>query len=1025
MYSKFLIANGCRAFLCAAVCVCAFLLNQEPRLRTPVEGEEEEEGKAWGAMEWWYAQRSYPNELIPHGAFARANSHATKLRNAKATRGISSLGPPPWRSLGPNNVAGRILSLAIDPVTPDIIWAGSAGGGLWKSTTRGAGPAAWMYVNTGYPSMAVSTIAIDPVTPSVMYAGTGEISLYRRPLIGISGARASYGMGILKSTDSGNSWNITPLTFAFPEITAIQKIVINPLNHSTIFAATSEGTYRSTNGGSSWMHVHTVLMAMDIVLDPVDTTNVFVACGNLNSSEDPGLYKSSDAGSTWNKLAGGLPSSNFGRTSLAISPANHLLIVAGIANASTSGMHGLYKSTDGGTTWSLATSTNYAGSQGWYNNAVALHPLHPETLFCSGIDLYKSVNGGLKLSPRSNWMYGFKGVLTPGGNEGPPEYMHADHHAILFDPTNPRTMYFGTDGGVFASTDGGETFSGRNGGLVTAQFYPGFAVSSRDSVIALGGLQDNGVLKYSGIPSWGKVDGGDGGWCAIDAGNPNVMFDEYIYLSISRSTNGGASFSSSSSGLTTGPSVANFIAPFVMAPSNSSVLYAGAKSVLKSTNSGSTWFSPAGGVQLNGTSISCLGVSWSSPDTLMAATGTGALGASTLFQLFASTNGGSSWRNVTGSIPPRYITDIMFSPENGSTVYVTLSGFGTGHIFKSTTLGESWSDISGNLPDIPHQAVAVDPGDPQRLYVGTDLGVFHSSDDGAHWEDYNDGMPPAMVMDLVITESNSSLRAVTFGSGAWERYLKRSPELRLLTLNSGEAVIAGEEFTIRWDEKYIETVGIDYSPDDGLTWSPLADGIPASAHAFAWSVPVIETRGARIRIRSEADGALSDASDSVFAVLIDPDILPGWNLLSVPFDIVDNSSQVVFPGSISKAYRFEVNYRESEVLQSGSGYWLKFEHPQNMEFAIPATRDDTILLHAGWNLIGSIGRPFPVDSIQQEPADVIVGNIFGFDGGYFIADTLQPGIGYWVKSASEGRLFLGELIHGVAFIHRDRFPKRL
>jgi photosystem II stability/assembly factor-like uncharacterized protein len=654
-------------------------------------GQPEKEREAWGAFEWWYAQRALPFDLIPPHAFQQAASYAKASFKKEAVREGSSVFQSEWESLGPINVGGRVLSIALNPLNSDIIWAGSASGGLWKSTTAGAGMAGWSYVNTGFPTLSVSTIAIDQSDPDVMYIGTGEISRYQRPLVGTPGARASYGMGILKSTDGGNTWNTTGLTWAFPQITAIQKIVINPLNTGTIYAATSEGTYKSTNAGITWMQSHSVLMAMDIVINPVDTTMLYVACGNLNSSPNPGIYFTQDAGETWIKLQSGLPSSNFGRTALTISPSNPSIVYAGISNGVSSAIIGLYKTTNAGTTWSLASAANYVGAQGWYDNVIAVHPTDPTIIYCSGFDIYRSTNGGSTLSV----------VSTPS--------VHVDHHAIAFDPNNPSIMYFGTDGGLYRSTNGGDTYTNINGGFVTTQFYPGLATGSNDTNKALGGLQDNGTLRYDGSLYWQQVFGGDGGWCAIDPSNNNIMYYEFQYLQLYKSTNGGGTAFPVMSGLPTGSGNANFIPPFVISPSSPNVLYAGNKYVYKTTTGGSSWFSPSGATSFNGTPVACIGVSWTSPDTLVAATGTGTLGATPTFEVFASTNGGQSWSNVTASLPNRYPTDIEFDPTNSSVVYITFSGYGTSHVFRSTDVGQTWIDISGNMPDIPHQSITVDP----------------------------------------------------------------------------------------------------------------------------------------------------------------------------------------------------------------------------------------------------------------------------------------------------------------------------
>lgn len=648
---------------------------------------------------------------------------------------------------------------------------------------------------------------------------------------------------------------------------------------------------------------------------------------------------------------------------------------------------------------------NYVSSQGWYDNVVAVHPRSPDTVYAAGLDIYKATDGGTTLVDKSDWSAGYYGAVPPGGPEGPGVYAHADHHAIAFDPANPQVMYFGCDGGVFKSTDGGESFFGCNGGFVTTQFYSGFANSSLDSAVALGGLQDNGSLEYQGNNVWSKVYGGDGGWCAIDPTNDNIMYEEYVDLAISKSIDGGLSWFGISFTITT----ANFIAPFVLCPSNSTVLYAGDTKVHKSTNVGASWFVPSGPADLNGTPVSCIGVSWTSTDTLMAATGTGALGATAVFQVFASTNGGSNWLNVTDSLPNRYPTQITFDPTKSSTVYMTYSGYGTPHVFRTTNLGQTWTNITANLPDIPHQSIAVDSGDPGSLYVGTDLGVFHSSDNGVSWEDYNAGLPPVMVLDLKVCNANGALRAATFGSGVFQRYLTRTPQLSLLSPNGGEYLVSGRTEVIRWSDNYLSLVKIEFSPDNGSHWSMVADSVAAAGGSYSWVVPDIGTTQGRIRVSEATSGVPVSVSDTTFTIVLNPGVDAGWNLISVPLAVADPRVTTIFPTAISSAFGYSSGYVIRDTLLQGVGYWLKFAVPQITPMTGDSILVDTINVRKGWNIIGSISRPVAVSGIAELPAGIVQSQYFGYQSGYTMADTLQPECGYWVKVSSQGQLVLSAL----------------
>jgi photosystem II stability/assembly factor-like uncharacterized protein len=770
----FLLTLGIIALLSLAV----WALPKAPRL---AEREyENEQGHAAEAFEWWYGQRA-TNGYVDSKAYLAAFQYS---RSVLASRMLSSkefsVDTTNWHSIGPNNVGGRTLAIAIHPTQPNVIWAGAATGGLWKSTTGGVGAAAWTYVNTGFPTVSVSTIVIDPSSQNTLYIGTGEFKRYSQPgQIGTPGARATYGLGILKSTDGGTTWSQTGLNWQLQDYKSIQRIVIHPTNRQILYAATSDGVYKTTDGGNTWSQSLATPATMDIVINPFTPSVLYASCGQLNTSPNPGLYKTTNDGASWTQLSGGLPTTNFGRTALALyaSPTTEI-VFAGVGDASAL-TASLYKTTNGGMTWTLANSNNYASQQSWYDNTVAVKPTDSSKVYSAGLDIYLSTTGGTSPVQMSFWYAGYGGVVPAGGAEGPTNYVHADHHIIAFDPSNPTRMFFGCDGGIFESTDGGQTFAGRNGGYATTEFYNGFASATTDSLVAYGGLQDNGTLKFEGSLSWNKTYGGDGGWCAIDPVNKNIAYEEYVYLDISKTTDGGQTWYSAAPSVSGNSSETNFISPFVVCPSNGNVLYAGARTVYKSIDGGTSWTATNGGQLLNGTQLSCLATSWHSTDTVYAGTGTSISTPSYSTgtnQIFFTSNGGTNWINVTanytGGLPTRFPTDLYVSPQDSRVVYLTYSGYGTPHVFKSTNAGQNWMNITANLPDIPVQSVLTDDQYPNDIYVGTDLGVYRSTDGGMSWSQFSTGMPPAMILDLSISPKNRVLRAATFGNGVYEHGLK-------------------------------------------------------------------------------------------------------------------------------------------------------------------------------------------------------------------------------------------------------------
>jgi len=340
---------------------------------------------------------------------------------------------------------------------------------------------------------------------------------------------------------------------------------------------------------------------------------------------------------------------------------------------------------------------------------------------------------------------------------------------VVYHPTNPDIIYFANDGGVFRTLNGGRTFQCCNAGYQTSQFYAGFSCSRNDSLLCIGGFQDNSTAIYDGQLAWHvRLIGGDGGWAAIDSNNDDfVMYGSWQFLNLLKSTNGGQSwFDIPVPNLTGGPT--SFIGPFVVGRDDSDVLYAGRDVIYKSTNGGATWAPTNNGFALDGNPVLAMAISPVNSEVVYAAT-------APLLQrpgVFRTTNGGITWENVTGSLPNRFPGDIAVDPIDDATVYLAFSGFGSSHLFKSTNHGDTWIDIGQDLPDVPTSAVIVDPEYPNHIYVGNDLGVYVSIDGGVSWQEFQEGLPPAVLaMDLSVSSANRMLRVATHGNGAYERYL--------------------------------------------------------------------------------------------------------------------------------------------------------------------------------------------------------------------------------------------------------------
>jgi photosystem II stability/assembly factor-like uncharacterized protein len=721
---------------------------------------------SYAALEWWSNMRAYPERDIPGSGFAEAFAQK-RVASKRMDRTAMA-----WQAIGPHNLSGRMLAVVFNPENPSTLLAGSASGGLWRSYSAGQGTSAWHRVDIGAPVLSVSALAYAPGDSSTIYLGTGEVynrddrdgrGLTHRP------TRGSYGLGIYVSRDAGETWQKS-LDWSSEQGRGIQMIKVNPLRPSTVWAATTEGLYRSYDSGRSWDLAHSVVMATDVAFHPADTSRVFAAHGNLGT-EGRGIYRSTDGGASWERLTGGLPVVFGGKALVTISPSDPAVVYASIGNGyRSSDGNWLVRSEDGGDSWETVFTENYVGSQGWYSHDVAVHPDNPDRLTVVGFLIFRSTNAGRSLNPATVWQ-GWTVPAPPiGGPDGPSNHTHPDHHAIAVHPDDPDYMLFATDGGIYRTLDGARSFRAMNGGLQTIQFYPGMSNSLHEPTTAMAGTQDNSTLLYRGTLEWRILNGGDGAWTAIDPVNPGRFYWSSQFLAIRKSSDRGINAESIT------PPEANrftgFVAPYVLSRADPARLYAGRDRVYTSLNRGASWVA---GRVLTGEPLVSMAASETSAGVVYAVTAPGNERA----RVFSSRNGGDSWTDVTAGLPDRYLVDIVLDPTNHDRLFLAVAGFGSDHVFRSDNGGQSWTAASSGLPDLPTWSVAIDPDFPDTVFAGNDLGVFISSDSGSNWEPFGDGLPESVIaMDLDVSRVSRKLRVATHGNGMYERQLEGSTDFK-------------------------------------------------------------------------------------------------------------------------------------------------------------------------------------------------------------------------------------------------------
>src|SRR5438093_2981814 len=521
-------------------------------------------------LNYFHGQRAYPFEKIPPNALqrARASYRARWPAAIPSQRMQVTASTEGWAALGPSAIsdayrsAGRVTTVAIDPTNSNTIYAGAAQGGVWKTVNGGAD---WTPLTDAQCSLAMGALAVDPITPNIGYAGTGEMNF---------SSESYYGCGVLRSTDGGVTWTqLGGAVFDTPTGGAhISKIVVDPAtagsaSSSTVFAATSFGLYKSVNSGGAWSRLLSASVT-DVLQNPSNGSVLLAAVGCSYTSCNPaslanGVYKSVNGGATWSLVAGGFPSFDVGRIQLATAVSSPSTLYAAVQNALGAGgndgtLLGLFKSTDGGATWTgLDHAGEFCSDQCWYDLVVSVDPTNPNVVYVGGVGLYRSTDGGAT----------FRSIGNP---------IHVDQHALAFDPRNPATIFVGNDGGVYKSTDRGLSWASLNTNLAVTQFYPGISLSPNSSPDILGGTQDNGTLEYTGASVWSLVLGGDGGFTAIDFQTPTTAYGELEWIQgyggPRRRRGAGGFFSPQAYGIDSNEP-ALFIPPLVMDPRTRQLLY--------------------------------------------------------------------------------------------------------------------------------------------------------------------------------------------------------------------------------------------------------------------------------------------------------------------------------------------------------------------------------------------------------------------------------------------------------------------
>lgn len=706
----------------------------------------------------FYFQRAFPNEQVDFRAMEKSLQDARRWSQRESSRSTQLA----WQQTGPLNIGGRINCIAVHPFNNDIILTGTAGGGIFRTEDGGD---SWEPITDDLTHLPIGHIVFDPTDPNVVYAGTGDVNI---------GGTVWLGNGVYKSSDGGNTWSYLGLE----ECRIVSKIAVNPQNPQQIFVGTmgvpfeannDRGLYRTNDGGMTWEQVLFVSDdsgIIDLVMNPENPAVLYAA--NFNrirtalysqaSGDEAGIYKTTDGGNTWTELTNGLPSGPMSRIGLKLWEGNPNVLFAKYVNPEYQ-LEGIFKSTNSGASFSEIPTDGLPfgvlGGFGWYFGKLGVSPFDQNEISLLGVDLFTTTNNGQvwNMSAPDWWQY----------------EVHADKHAIHY--VGPNEILLATDGGLYRTEDGFQTWSDVDR-IPNTQFYR-LTTNPHFPGMILAGAQDNGTsVGLVGQPEedWLRLWGGDGFtpipdpidptlcYTTTQYGNFYYLFTDYEQIYDWDNLNMGID----------GDERVNWDAPFLMDPAENTVLYTATERVYRMNDAPYGIWQPISPVLVGDgeeffsrRNVSSLAVSPLNSNVIYAGT--------TDSKVWVTENAGNTWDEVDGTLPEFYVTDIKAAPYDEATAFVTFSGYrendNTPHLYRTEDYGQNWEPITGDLPQMPINHVEI--LNELVYFIATDNGVYITENGGTNWQRLGTDMPYIVVLDLHIDFDLGILLAGTFARSVY------------------------------------------------------------------------------------------------------------------------------------------------------------------------------------------------------------------------------------------------------------------
>jgi photosystem II stability/assembly factor-like uncharacterized protein len=648
--------------------------------------------------------------------------------------------------VAPGNAGGtgRVNCIAFTPGNPNIMWAGTPSGGLWKSTDFGL---TWTTNTDNIPNLGVTDIAINPRHPDTMFIATGDGYGYSIPNGMYFGGY--YSNGIMRSINGGETWDTTTLNWDRAKARQIFHIVLCPDDPNVVIAVTNNGIWRTKDGGNNWTNVLASSLGKftDIKMNIKDHST-FYAGGTS-------LFVTHDTGTTWSKVNISYPIIP-GAMSLATCPSSDsvLYILALTGMVASSGTY-ILKSSDGGKTWkTMSAVTNTTKFQGYYDASIGVNPKDENMVSVGGLNILRSGNGGSTWS-QITYDFGFPNAY----------YVHPDHRIFIYYPGSKDTVFDANDGGLYMSANGGTSWRLISGGIHALELYR-IGSQAYDPSLLYTGAQDNGVNQMYNN-RWTRVIGGDGMTCQVSWDDPATAYGCWQYGNIQKTTNYGVSWFSI---YPPGAGYSNWTTPVVLDPVEPSTIYYGSTRVYKSTDAGNSWTSISNPV-VSAMHISNIAVASADNKTIYISLGSEQSAPASYPYIWKTTDGGTTWSMISKSLTSAttYLTGISIDRRNPKVFAFSLAGYNNGQkVYITYDGGATYTNISAGLPNLPVNCVAFENSNENGIFVGTDAGIFYKNDITGGWIPYNNGLPNVMIDQIEVFPAAYKIRAATYGRGVWD-----------------------------------------------------------------------------------------------------------------------------------------------------------------------------------------------------------------------------------------------------------------